>query len=212
MKAIIKSFLAGIINAIRNMPDATMVRYVIQESDALQSHFMCFPKLIRKYLQELVNVWSTGEKSVRGQAFAAIYHLSKEAPANILDDCLKTSYTTFVKHCKNVNAHNASGIQMMIDSLTDLYLLDQKMSYQHAFLYIRQMAIHLRTALTAKVKEAYRGVYNWQFLNCLRFWSNLLATSYAKKPDNPLRPLIYPLVQIGLGAARHASFLSCFNN
>jgi hypothetical protein len=35
-------------------------------------------------------------------------------------------------------------------------------SYQHAFGFIRQLAVLLRSALTAKTKDAYREVYCWQ--------------------------------------------------
>lgn len=35
-------------------------------------------------------------------------------------------------------------------------------SYQHAFGFIRQLAVLLRSALTSKSKEAFREVYCWQ--------------------------------------------------
>lgn len=72
-------------------------------------------------------------------------------------------------------------------------------SYQHAFGFIRQLAVLLRSALTAKSREAYREVYCWQTLLCLELWAKLLA---ARADEPQLRPLVYPVAQLLLGVAR----------
>jgi len=71
-------------------------------------------------------------------------------------------------------------------------------AYQHAFVYIRQLAIHLRTAIINKTKDSFKTVYNWQYINCLRVWSKLLSL-YAIGPESTLRPLIYPFIQVCMG-------------
>lgn len=52
--------------------------------------------------------------------------------------------------------------QFLANSVVELYMLDDNSSYQHAFVYIRQLAINLRNALTLKKKDSFRQVYNWQ--------------------------------------------------
>eukprot|EP00041_Stephanoeca_diplocostata_P019762 m.429891 g.429891 ORF g.429891 m.429891 type:complete len:143 (+) comp21389_c0_seq5:1602-2030(+) len=59
--------------------------------------------------------------------------------------------------------------------VVELYRLDAVASYQHAFVYIRQLAIHLRNASLAKKKDTHLQVYNWQYLYAIRVWSKLLA-------------------------------------
>ena len=69
---------------------------------------------------------------------------------------------------------------------------------QHAFVYIRQLALHLRAAVTTQTKEAYRVVYGWQFMNGIRLWSAVVSNLPAA---HELRDLAYPLTSIVLGVA-----------
>lgn len=84
-------------------------------------------------------------------------------------------------------------------SLTELFALDLTTSYQHAFLYIRQLAIHLRNAVTLKHKESFQAVYNWQYINSMRLWVDVLSVTHSKPQ---LQPLIYPLVSIICGVIK----------
>ena len=59
------------------------------------------------------------------------------------------------------------------------------------------------------VGEAFRAVYNWQYVHAVDFWTQVLAGSadvQVQKEkgglESPLKPLIYPLTQIALGVVR----------
>ena len=59
------------------------------------------------------------------------------------------------------------------------------------------------------VAEAFRTVYNWQYIHCLDFWCLVLGSSCDVEvqrqrggTESELQPLIYPLVQIALGVIR----------
>ena len=60
-------------------------------------------------------------------------------------------------------------------------------------------AVLLRNSLTSKTVEAYREVYCWKTVNCLELWGRVLA-AHAGQPE--LRPLVYPVTQLLLGAAK----------
>jgi nucleolar complex protein 2 len=99
----------------------------------------------------------------------------------------------------------------MKNTAAELYQLDPELSYTHAFGYIRMLAVHLRGVVRSGQadKEAFRAVYNWQFVHCLDFWSLVLAGSCDKEKvaenggqASALEPLIYPLVQIAIGVIR----------
>ena len=89
----------------------------------------------------------------------------------------------------------------MAQCVIELFGLDLNVAYEHAFVYIRQLAIHLRNAIQKTSDAATRQVYSWQYVNCLRLWAQALC-ALAKPADSPLRQLAYPLVQICLGTAR----------
>ena len=102
-------------------------------------------------------------------------------------------YMSYARNCKFTSPSTWPGINFMRRSLVEIMALQESLTYKHAFLYIRQLAIHLRNAITLKKKDSIVTVYNWQFVHCLHLWSSLLGAL----PDSQLlRPLLYPLVQV----------------
>ena len=70
----------------------------------------------------------------------------------------------YVRNAKFLNEQSRPGILMMSRCLLEMYGADLRSSYQHAFIYIRQLAIHLRGAITKRTRESLRNVYNWQYV------------------------------------------------
>jgi nucleolar complex protein 2 len=104
----------------------------------------------------------------------------------------------------------------MKNTASELFQLAPQLAYQHAFTNIRMLAVHLRTVVRSSTsggagenQEAFRQVYNWQYVHCLDFWSMVLSGAAGLEAErenagleSPLKPLIYPLVQISLGVVR----------
>lgn len=58
-------------------------------------------------------------------------------------------YLAFVKNCKQYNDLTHQSFVVMRNCVTELYAMDAVSAYQHAFVYIRQLAIHVRNAMTS---------------------------------------------------------------
>ena len=114
-------------------------------------------------------------------------------------------YIAYVANSKFTSVNSWPLISFMRHCLVELYIVDTASSYYLAFPFIRQLAIHLRNAVTAgtgtdsnsktsKV-EASRIVYSWQFVHSVHLWVDLLSET-AKTADSNLKLLIHPVVQV----------------
>ena len=106
-----------------------------------------------------------------------------------------------VRRSRATNRKTLPRLALMSSCFVDLCGIDPGATYQHAFVYIRQLAIHLRNAIQKPTADAYRQVYNWSYVNCLRLWAQVLC-AHARQHTAPLRQLLYPLVQVTTGVAR----------
>lgn len=64
-------------------------------------------------------------------------------------------YMNFVKNTKFMSPKAKPVIAFMQNSLVEIFSLDDHLTYQHGFVYIRQLAIHLRNAILQKKKVVF---------------------------------------------------------
>jgi nucleolar complex protein 2 len=184
-----------------------------------------FPRLAESMLKILTSLWSAPIDSsedfhvVRLHSFLRIRQLALTQPFPFIEDCLKRLYLAYAQRAKFATASSVTSalptLTFMGNCIVELYSLDYHSSYQHAFIYIRQLALHLRTAMQKKSAEAVGAVYCWQFLHCLKLWVAVLTEACHPSDedgfdnslsnngeDQLLRSLVFPLSQVIMGTTR----------
>ncbi|KAJ3811968.1 Noc2-domain-containing protein [Lentinula aff. lateritia] len=208
LQKMILSYFHNVIYVLSQLTDNELLQLAVTESAKIIPYIVSNRKAVKLYLKKCLEIWSSANDSIRIASFVAIRKLAAATDQSILDHVLKGTYLTLVRSSKSTTAYNLPSINLMKNSASEIFCLDQAMAYQHAFGYIRQLAIHLRNSMKVKSKEAYKQVYNWQFIHSLDFWSIVLARAcdfeleLANGAPSELKPLIYPLVQVSLGAIK----------
>ncbi|KAF9074484.1 Noc2-domain-containing protein [Rhodocollybia butyracea] len=202
------SYFHNVIHLLSQLTDNELLQLAVTESAKIIPYVISNRKAIKLYLKKCLELWSNANDSIRVASFVAIRKLATVMDQSVLDHVLKGTYLTLIRSSKSTSAYTLPSINLMKNSASEVFCLDQATAYQHAFGYIRQLAIHLRNSMKVKSKEAYKQVYNWQFVHSLDFWSIVLARACDAKVEagngtpSELKPLIYPLVQVSLGAIK----------
>ncbi|KAG2143860.1 Noc2-domain-containing protein [Suillus cothurnatus] len=203
------SYFNNLVHLIPQLTDPETLRLALTESAKILPYVVSSRKAVKTYLKKCLELWSTSEDDIRIAAFLAIRQLASSTDDSIVDLVLKSTYLALVRACKATSTYRLPSITLMKNSACELFCVDHGATYPHAFGYIRQLAILLRGGMKTKTKEAYKQVYNWQYAHCVDFWALVLgracdAHAEAERggQESELRPLIYPLVQVSLGAIK----------
>ncbi|KAK1998467.1 Noc2p family protein [Colletotrichum falcatum] len=210
LSIMIKTFTASIIHLLSTLSDDATLKLTIGSLEPLVPYLMSFRKLLKALIKTVVNYWArpASSETTKITSFLVLRKLVVIGDKGIRETVLKAVYQGLVSGCRATNMNTIQGINLMKNSAAELWGIDQNVGYTTAFTFIRQLAIHLRNSIVKKEKDAHKIVYNWQYTHSLDFWSCVLAEhcSPLKEAETgkegQLKLLIYPLVQVTLGAMR----------
>ncbi|XP_034247894.1 nucleolar complex protein 2 homolog [Thrips palmi] len=198
VKTLLRSYVTDLLQLLQGVASVNISTVVLKHLHQMTPFVVCFSVVTKQFVKRMINLWSTGEETVRVVAFMCLLRATSLQKNTLLDQTLRHMYLAYVQNTKFISPNTLPGISFMRRSLAEMFLLDENVSYQHAFMYIRQLAIHLRNAITLQKKEATQSVNNWQFFSSLALWVEVLGASN----KTALQPLLYPVVQIIVGAIK----------
>lgn len=207
---LIKSYTSSVHQLLLNLSDASTLKLTLGAMDPMLPYLLQFRKVLKTLIKTIVGIWAdvSVADTTRITAFLLLRRLMVIGDAGIKETVLKATYEGVVKGSRNTTVHTLAGVNLMKNSAAEIWGIDQNVSYTTGFTFIRQLAMHLRSSITNTSKESYKTIYNWQYVHSLDFWSRVLSqhcdglVEAKAGKQSALRPLIYPVVQITLGAMR----------
>lgn len=210
LTALLKSYTSSIHHLLTVLSDAPTLKLALSSITPLLPYLLSFKKVLKSIVKTVVDIWSdaSSDEATRITAFLVLRRLAVIGDPGLREAVLKTVYQGLIKGSRSTTVHTIQGINLMKNSAAELWGIDPGVGYATGFTFIRQLAIHLRSSITNNQHESYKTVYNWQYVHSLDFWSCVLSEhcSPVKEAENgkesELRSLIYPTVQVTLGAMR----------
>eukprot|EP01063_Lacrimia_lanifica_P024135 TRINITY_DN32099_c0_g1_i1.p1 TRINITY_DN32099_c0_g1~~TRINITY_DN32099_c0_g1_i1.p1 ORF type:complete len:673 (+),score=358.61 TRINITY_DN32099_c0_g1_i1:77-2095(+) len=200
VRTLTRSYATGLAQLLNSqgLPDA-IAAHVMNNSIHFVDYLHTHTGAARALLKACLNFVTHGNSKVQLMAFLLIRDMAKpgKLPPPFTDICMKGMYLTFVKNTRQFNFESHESVSFIMNECVELFGVDLPSAYQHIFVYIRQLAVYLRSALQSGAgEEAFRHVYNWQYINSLRLWAMTVARYNDEKE---LFPLVYPILQIASG-------------
>jgi nucleolar complex protein 2 len=192
-KDVTRSFFINLHYFTSQLSDPKMLHFVLRHLEGLIPYLSPFASLQKMFLKTLLSLWSSSTETVRVFAFFCIRKMALELPYPFIDHILKGVYLTYVRNSKFINRTTIPLVNFLCNCVVEIYGIDFVSSYQHAFVYIRELASHLRNSLTSQKKSVRKNIYNFQYINSVNAWVRILA---AYPGQETLSLLYYPLVQL----------------
>ncbi|KAI1091526.1 Noc2-domain-containing protein [Rostrohypoxylon terebratum] len=207
---LLRSYVSAILHLLDTLSDDATLKLTLSAITPLIPYLLSFRKLLKNLIKSVVGFWSqsTSSDSTRITAFLVLRRLVVVGDKGVREAVLKATYQGLIAGSRVTNVSTIQGINLMKNSAAELWGLDQNIGYTTAFAFIRQLAIHLRNSIVHNQNESYKTIYNWQYIHSLDFWSCVLAEHCSplkeaeSGKESQLKLLIYPLVQVTLGAMR----------
>ncbi|EGD81833.1 hypothetical protein PTSG_02548 [Salpingoeca rosetta] len=200
VKTVIKAFTTATLTLIKQATNQDMLVILVKTLSQLAPFVNGLPKLRRSVVKDVVAVFTREQAPVTVAAVLLLRQFLYYATPIVAINILKSTYMAYVRCTKFVNLNNHEHVRLMRTAVKELFLQDPPSAYQLAFVYIRQLSVHVRDALALKRATAMQTVHSWQFVACIQLWAEVLADGKKNDKDHLFESLSYPLIQVAIGS------------
>lgn len=197
----LRKYLILMVKALDTITDELALCALLRHALNMAPFIRCFPAVIKRYLKVIIKYWSESTEKVRVLCFLCIVRLVRSQSSDLTNIVMKKLYMSYVQHSNSYTSNNVTLVRFMQQSLIELYSLDHEIAYNHAFLYVKQCAVLLRSAIIGGKKGNIKSVYNWPFVHSIILWIKLIG---ALNSTEIIKSLINPVVQVAIGTIKLA--------
>ncbi|TMS34961.1 hypothetical protein L596_002453 [Steinernema carpocapsae] len=196
---LVKQFLQHLMMFLDEVRHDDVIFSTLKVIEQLAEIYIHYKVMRKRLVKSLIKIWSQKTERCRLMAFVA---LSKFCKLNdtIVPIVLKSCYVSYISNVRVVTPETLPLISLMQRTYAELAMIRPSITYPYMFVYIRQCSIHIRNAMIAKRKDMVRTVYNWQFVQSLYLWCEVIgkASKYHGREKNyqSIEELIFPLTQV----------------
>ena len=196
-RAVVKTYLSALIHALTDAPDPSMCHHLLRHCQSLLPYFAPFPRLSRQLLKQALAAWGQKEK-VGVQAFLLIRSLALSCPYPFIELTFKGCYIAYGRHTgiAPASTQHRQQQEFLAQCVVELYSLDAAAAYEHAFVYLRELAVQMRQGIASKTSAAVSEVTSWSFLNRFSLWGRAICSMPGKVGG--LGDLVYPYIQMAM--------------
>lgn len=203
LSSVLKHFCSALAEFLKNGTSERLSPLLSATSKTLP-YFLTFRKTLKELVRSLVSTFANASATDEAKlsSFSVIRDAVVQYPGAMVDPVLKYGYEALVRLSGRTNPHTIESVNLAKNLFSQLYSVDEKRGYRHAFQQLRTLAMHLKTSLDKVRNPGYdqQVVYQWQFVQMLDFFSRVVSVA-AEDGRGPLQQLIHPLVQVSLRTA-----------
>ncbi|CAJ0606086.1 unnamed protein product [Cylicocyclus nassatus] len=198
----LKQYLASLLIFANEVQTPDVIVSTLKAIRHIVDLYAHFKKITKNLSKVLVRIWSRKTLECRVGAYVCMTQLVKSHPEHFVS-LYKSCYLGFVSNSREVTSETWPILHFMHKTFAELTVLHPNLAYPYAFVYIRQIAIHLRNAIISKKrKDMVRTIYNWQMMQCLYLWARVISKAHAVHDCEAICELTYPLTQLVHGVLK----------